>query len=124
MTLPRGVGVGAGGGADGRAGGASFVRALRSESDARALLSLESLRPVCVGDGVARGVESVLFFGREVSAFAGTPLSEMTVGSFGAFVVELLDTQGQTIPPFGPMGASGQVLPGPRGRVTRHRSKI
>ena len=37
MTLPRGVGVGAGGGADGRVGCASLVRVLRSESESHFL---------------------------------------------------------------------------------------
>src|ERR1051326_3059245 len=86
MTLPRGVGVGAGGGADGRVVCASLVRALRSGSDARGLLSAESSRPVCAGVGVPWAGESALFFGRDGSALTGTPLSERTVGSFGAFV--------------------------------------
>jgi two-component system, OmpR family, sensor kinase len=43
----------------------------------------------------------------------GGGLNSYEFGSFGAFVVELLDTQGQMIPPFGPVGPSGQVLPGP-----------
>jgi two-component system OmpR family sensor kinase len=43
----------------------------------------------------------------------GGGLNSYEFGLFGAFVVELLDTQGQMIPPFGPMGQSGQVLPGP-----------
>jgi two-component system OmpR family sensor kinase len=44
----------------------------------------------------------------------GGGLNSYEFGSFGGpFVVELLDTQGQMIPPFGPMGVDGQVLPGP-----------
>ena len=58
MTLPRGVGVGAGGGADGRVGCASLVRVLRSESDACGLLSAELSRPVCAEVGVSRAGES------------------------------------------------------------------
>ncbi|HEX9359487.1 MAG TPA: HAMP domain-containing sensor histidine kinase [Streptosporangiaceae bacterium] len=34
-------------------------------------------------------------------------------GYYGTFLVELLNTKGQVIAPFGPMSLSGQVLPGP-----------
>ncbi|HEX3389618.1 MAG TPA: HAMP domain-containing sensor histidine kinase [Streptosporangiaceae bacterium] len=43
----------------------------------------------------------------------GGGLNSYEFGYYGAFLVELLDTNGQAISPFGPMGQSGQVLPGP-----------
>ena len=43
----------------------------------------------------------------------GGGLNSQQFGYYGTFLVELLNTKGQLIPPFGPMGQSGQILPGP-----------
>jgi two-component system, OmpR family, sensor kinase len=43
----------------------------------------------------------------------GGGLNSNEFGIYGTFLVELLDTKGRVISPFGPMGQSGQVLPGP-----------
>src|SRR5947209_2603908 len=89
MTLPRsGVAEGAGADCDGRAGCVSVVCVFRGGTMARELSSaLGSSRrsPVVAEDEVSRAVASVLPFGREASLVEGAPLSEMTVGSFGAF---------------------------------------
>src|SRR2546423_1248778 len=90
MTFPcSGVGEGAGaaGCEDERAGCVSVARALRAEVPARELSSaLGSLRLSPVGaDAASRVLESALLFGRAASSVAGTPLSERTGGSLGAF---------------------------------------
>src|SRR5438105_3045956 len=86
--LPRGVGEGAGG--DERAGAedcVSVVRAFRPAVAARELSSaFGSLRFSPVGaDAASRVRASFLFFERDASSVAGTPFSERTVGSLGAF---------------------------------------
>jgi two-component system OmpR family sensor kinase len=43
----------------------------------------------------------------------GGGLGSNEFGYYGTFLVELLNAQGQVIEPFGPMGQSGQLLPGP-----------
>jgi two-component system OmpR family sensor kinase len=43
----------------------------------------------------------------------GGGLNSSEFGYYGTFLVELLNMNGQVIQPFGPMGQSGQVLPGP-----------
>ena len=90
MTFPcSGVGEGAGG--DERAGAedcVSVVRAFRPAVAARELSSaFGSLRFSPVGaDAASRVRASFLFFERDASSVAGTPFSERTVGSLGAFV--------------------------------------